>query len=477
MGKPKAEELPTRESLSAAGETQAIPVDLLKLLEAIKSGKFDPEAHIRHMRERNAMLAQRRDEEIETYDSISDIPAVPWLGKDTEFKELLWLQASTWEDYRLFDVPPMPHDGICYDKSEWDKHTVKCPGTMFFYANKTLPVSYSLPTAVSRKRQGKVFFDGQVIMPVLFEQTGPEEDFEQKVWMGLTPMEMITQKAGIDAARGRVVVGGLGLGWFLKEIAAKPEVTEIVVVDVSWPLMTWLRPIIDARFPEVAAKATEWIASDIYHYMNADIGKRGQADQTVYLLDIWPAFGDADYDHAFVLFETMLKERLWGWGRGSTHGGKPPEINPHERLPYPRAYMREKPCTGCPFSRTGVYEKNAVDPLRLVGQSHGPFLLPCHQEPGYQEERQGEVYAKAQCAGAAIFRSNIGLGVKFPKSFHILPADTAAVVATPAELVSKHYGIPLESAEEMLKDTPPDWLLKQELSGRKVRVYGASKKP
>ncbi len=36
------------------------------------------------------------------------------------------------------------------------------------------------------------------------------------IWMSLTPMEMMTQRSGVQAARGTVVIGGLGLGWLLR---------------------------------------------------------------------------------------------------------------------------------------------------------------------------------------------------------------------------------------------------------------------
>ncbi len=467
---PDAKDLPTREQL--AGLESTVMADMV---EAIRTGKYNPQKHIEEVMARHRKRAQYREAEIILYEMVKDTPATPWKGKDTPFEELMWFQASTWSDFKLFDVPPMPHDGPLVDVS---KYAVKCPGTNFVYANKTLPLSYSLSTAVHRKKQGRVFFDGPITTPVLFEQKGPEEDFRQVVWMGLTPMEMITQKKGIDMASGKVVVGGLGLGWFLSEIAAKPEVEEIIVVDRLGPLIEWLRPVLEEKFPAIAKKVKQWIAADVYEYMAWDTF--GKKSKTKYLLDIWPTFGDVDYDHKFVQFESMLTEdRLWGWGRGATFNGEPAALDPHQKLPYPRAYVRKNPCSGCPFSKTGDPTKGGtkdpVNPLRLIGQARGPFMLPCHEEPNYMAERQGTTYQLAQCAGGAIYRSNTGIADMFPAAFHILPEDKDKVYGTPAELYAGYTGCSATEADGVLKATPPEVLLQAEMDRQEVRVYGYKK--
>jgi hypothetical protein len=323
-----------------------------------------------------------------------------------------------------------------------------------------------------------VFFDAPVEMPVLFEQMGPEDDFRQRVWMGLTPMEMITQKKGIDMARGRCVVGGLGLGWFLKEIAAKPEVTEIVVVDLNPQLFGWIMPKLREKFPSVEAKV-KCVEGNVYAYMDDDLRQRGPKDDTVYLLDIWPRFGDADYDRDYVQFEHVLNDRIWGWGRGATYDGEPPKLDANKPLPYERAYIRKKPCSGCPFSRTGDPSKDDkegnTDPLRLLAQAMGPFMLPCHQESDYEENRFAETFKLAQCAGAATYRSNLGMGSLFPPAFHILPADHEKVFSSPIEMLAHYNGISAEEAAKILADKDLRKLLQKELDDQRVRVYATKK--
>ena len=52
-------------------------------------------------------------------------------------------------------------------------------------------------------------------------------------WMTLTPVDMDTCEDAISRARGRVVTFGLGLGYFAYMAALKPEVSEVVVVELS----------------------------------------------------------------------------------------------------------------------------------------------------------------------------------------------------------------------------------------------------
>lgn len=461
------------------------------LIEAIRTGKYNPQKHLEEVMERQKKAAEFREKEIGMYEAVKDTPPKPWLGKDTPFEEgVMWLKGSTWENYNLFpDLPMMPHDGgLSYE--EFKTHSMRCPGTNFYYSNKTLPLSYSLDTALTRKHRSRAFFDEPIVCPVLFEQMGEEEDFRQRIWMGLTPMEMLTQKKGIDMAKGRVVVGGLGLGWFLKEVAKKPEVREIVVVDMVPELLEWLRPVLEEKFPEVARKVKEWLPGDVYKYMIWDLKMRGYGtpqydleearNPTMYLLDIWPNLGDCDYDRNFIMFETELgRDRVWGWGRGATHGGEVPQLDAHKPLPYERAYVRKKSCSGCPFSRTGRPwdddKDGSTDPMRLIVQAHGPFILPCHQEDKYDEEKQGEVYKMAQCAGAAKFRANIGVAELLPECIHHLPPDPEHAFMSPAEMLAHYNSISVEDAQKIVDEKPMQVRLQEELNAQKVRVYATTK--
>ena len=120
------------------------------------------------------------------------------------------------------------------------------------------------------------------------------------------------------------------------------------------------------------------------------------------------------------------------------------------------------PCSDCPFSRLikpGTLGGSA--PTVYVGQTIGPFLLHCHLAQGYRfKETDG--FAVAQCAGAAIFRANIGVADQLPDELHRLPADHDAVFSSHAEMMAHHMECPVEVAEQILERYPPSvWRAKE----------------
>src|SRR5947209_10221567 len=131
-----------------------------------------------------------------------------------------------------------------------------------------------------------------------------------------------------------------------------------------------------------------------------------------------------------------------------------------------RRFARKRPCDECPFSRAcepgGTGGSN---PTVYVGQAYGPFWLPCHTDPDYKTPMslREKTVTVSQCAGAAIFRANVGAAARMPHGVHRLPADTSLVFATPAELIAHHNRSTLEEAEEILRRTPPRELLRAEV--------------
>lgn len=84
-----------------------------------------------------------------------------------------------------------------------------------------------------------------------------------------------------------------------------------------------------------------------------------------------------------------------------------------------------KPCKGCPFAKENTCEKpnpGGSHPFVYLGQIHGPFWLPCHQDKNYKDKASNydEV---SQCRGAAIFRSNCDISNKFPDELLKLPKN------------------------------------------------------
>ncbi len=121
--------------------------------------------------------------------------------------------------------------------------------------------------------------------------------------MSLTPGEMITQRSGVAKATGKVVVGGLGLGWFLRKVCDRESVEEVVVVEKSQELLDWYGYDLCKRFPKVK----DVVSNDIYR----EIGRHGESQ---YLLDIWPIYDGARQDKRLRAARKTLGNRLWAWG-------------------------------------------------------------------------------------------------------------------------------------------------------------------
>lgn len=73
-----------------------------------------------------------------------------------------------------------------------------------------------------------------------------------------------------------------------------------------------------------------------------------------------------------------------------------------------------------------AFEDGAFTAEQMLGQVFGPFWLPCHQ--GYQKIEgitKDEIITKSdvmpQCAGAAIFRANVGVDEILPQALLHLP--------------------------------------------------------
>jgi hypothetical protein len=133
------------------------------------------------------------------------------------------------------------------------------------------------------------------------------------------------------------------------------------------------------------------------------------------------------------------------------------------------------PCKECPFARhTEPGATGGSDPTVYIGQAIGPFLLSCHMDPNYEKDPRSPHLM--QCAGAAMFRSNIGVDVLMPPFLHHLPSNEEKVFSNPAELLSHHLRITLEEADAILAKRPPHELLRIEFEKSGVRRIVVPKK-
>jgi hypothetical protein len=217
-------------------------------------------------------------------------PVVRWEEDRTEFRPSLLIDAATYRPEPLFPLPPQLVS----------TRQLVSPAGRFSYANRILPAGTPLWTADPRGRHGVVRFTGDVVIPTLY-------DFAARptlnVWMSLTPMEVFTLRPGLRLARGKVVVAGLGLGWFLRKVHDLDAVEEVVLIEANRDLLDWYGEAICRRLPKV----TQVICGDAYAYLGR-LGKHAK-----YLYDIWPRLGEAARDRRFQAKKLKLPH-AWGWG-------------------------------------------------------------------------------------------------------------------------------------------------------------------
>ena len=120
--------------------------------------------------------------------------------------------------------------------------------------------------------------------------------------------------------------------------------------------------------------------------------------------------------------------------------------------------QHKTPCKDCPWRRSvAAGALGGSHPFTYVGQMELGYWLPCHSayDPNVPPKLQN-VRSTAQCAGAATFRSNAGIGQGVNGRANLrLPENKEDVFASYAEFVAHHMGIPLTEAEMVMRVTTP----------------------
>ena len=228
-----------------------------------------------------------------------------WDEDKTLPKPVLMLRGASYKPSLLFDVEPHRDRGGNY---------IVSPGGHFAYANRILVPFRPLALLY---RHYQVVFDAECVLPTLIDlriddhgvkfppgMTEAERAARGAVWMSLTPGEMMSQREGIRRAKNKVVIGGLGLGWFFEKVANKKEVSEVIVVEKSKELLDWYGETICNRFPK---------ASLIWGDVWKEIGRHGPCCQ--YLLDVWTGWGNAEHDRKLKAAKRRVgAKNIWAWG-------------------------------------------------------------------------------------------------------------------------------------------------------------------
>lgn len=152
-------------------------------------------------------------------------------------------------------------------------------------------------------RRGHAAFTTDVTIPVL-GKFKVRHSWEDRIWMSYTPMEVLTCRSGIMRATGTVLLGGLGIGYMLRKVCAKPSVKRVIVVEKSKELLSWFGRRLCSEYPKVS----DVICGDALQHLD---GRHGS--ETRYLIDIWSGYGGNGHERE--IRDARSKGlKIWCWG-------------------------------------------------------------------------------------------------------------------------------------------------------------------
>jgi hypothetical protein len=146
---------------------------------------------------------------------------------------------------------------------------------------------------------------GQQSEQILFPEPTVWHELSEKgrgVWMTDLPIEQRQTDELIARARGRVLVGGLGLGYAVVALAARTKVTEIVVVEQNAAIikLVWDATIKRVRKNRSGVKLTV-INADLFDYLKErQAAKKARPEFTWGLFDIWQGDGESTFHEVVV---------------------------------------------------------------------------------------------------------------------------------------------------------------------------------
>lgn len=156
-------------------------------------------------------------------------------------------------------------------------------------------------TTMSLNSSGQdVAWDGEVLIPVMLDM----QFADPLVWMSLTPMEVLTQRSGVKRGRGRVLVGGLGMGWFVQRVLERKQVEHVTVYDTNEDVLDYFGKPIKEKFK---GKVT---------LQHGDVFKVRKPDEyDSILLDVWSSYHGAESDQRLKALKKKVDEKkVWTWG-------------------------------------------------------------------------------------------------------------------------------------------------------------------
>lgn len=150
--------------------------------------------------------------------------------------------------------------------------------------------------------------DRPITIPVLNTPHGLYEG----VWMSLSPMEVATLRKHHTCCKGRVLIGGLGLGYSTLRVLQREKTVKVTIVEKFKPLIDLIGPQLKVKF----GNRVELIHGDVWEHLKVDTTPKISNYDTMFI-DIWQGFGGNKYDHRFGKLKSAadaVGKKAYAWG-------------------------------------------------------------------------------------------------------------------------------------------------------------------
>ena len=139
--------------------------------------------------------------------------------------------------------------------------------------------------------------------------TGPGKN-GTTTWMAMTPSEIESQEIGLRSAHGHTVVLGLGMGWLAANVALRPEVDHVTVVERDRDIIEMVNfSGIFAQLPKPARDKLEIVQEDALAWRPSGPVDTLQAD-------IWARFiEDNKLQDIRRMQENIRADVVYFWGQ------------------------------------------------------------------------------------------------------------------------------------------------------------------
>jgi len=146
-------------------------------------------------------------------------------------------------------------------------------------------------------------FTGQEPLRVCYNEPVPITVLKDKdgIWMTDSPEEQASAHSALTKCKGRVLVGGLGLGYFVKKLQEKNNVKSVVVIEISNDVirLVWNHLKLDKRF--------SILRTDIKKFLKGY--KSNRKFDWVYL-DIWRGDGESEFVNTVLPLKRLACETV-----------------------------------------------------------------------------------------------------------------------------------------------------------------------